>query len=84
MQPSLRYCALWVALSIPACAGHHHWERSGSSHEESHSDLTRCEATAGGSAIGVEECMEEKGYSTGHRLRPAQRPALEAIPRIPF
>lgn len=86
MQSSLRYSALLALLGVAACAGHHHWQRDGSSHEASHADLTRCEATAGGSAIGVEECMMEKGYSAGHHVSPAppQRPALGAIPRLPF
>jgi hypothetical protein len=79
-----RGAALIALLAAPGCS-HHHWERSGSSHEDSHRELERCAATAGGSAISVEDCMEEKGYSIDphHFGPPSARPALEAIPRLP-
>ena len=73
-------------FAIVACAGHPHWVKDGVSHDASHQELVRCEATAGGSAVKVEECMEEKGFRVDHQHlspRPEQRPALEAIPRLP-
>lgn len=76
--------AALLAAGILACGGHHHWVRSGATHEGAHQELARCEATAGGSAITVEDCMEEKGFSPDHHhFTPETSPALGAIPRIP-
>ncbi len=84
-----RFAVVAAALCAGGCLGHHHWEKAGASHEESHRELERCQASSAGSSVKVEECMEEKGFEVDHHhlapgpRAPAQRPALEALPRLP-
>lgn len=84
-MPPLRTLVLLASFAAGGCLGHHHWEKEGASHEDSHRELERCQASSAGSSVKVEECMEEKGFQVDHHHLgpPASRPALEALPRLP-